>query len=252
MRIRVYLFALVLVGVTAGCAGPPPAPAPRTTLTVATAASLGGVYQQLADRFRSTHPDVDVRLDLANSAQLAQQVVQGAPVDVFAPASQDTMDVVTKAGLAAGQPVAYAGNRLEIAVAPGNPKNVRGFAALADPGLRVVTTATQTPCGAATAEVARRTGTALHPVSEQADVTGATATVTTGNADAAVVFVTDVVAAGNRVTGIPVPESDAVPVRYPIVAVRATTHPDLARDWIALVTGPEGTSVLAAAGFTRP
>lgn len=257
MRIRGPLPRLVVACVVlwcgvAACGSAPTPPAAPRTLTVSAAASLGPVYQQLADRFRASHPGVEVRLNLANSAQLAQQIVQGVPVDVFAAASADTMDVVSRAGRAAGPPVSFASNRLEIAVAVGNPRGVRGFADLANPALRVVTTAPQTPCGAATLEVARRTGTALRPVSEQGDVTAATTSVSTADADAAVVFVTDVLAARGRVQGVPVPEGDAVPVRYPIVALQSAPAPDLARAWIALVTGPDGGALLTAAGFGRP
>lgn len=251
----VALLVLAACGGGGGTAAAPSttvSPAPARTVTVAAAASLSGVYQQLAGRFRATHPGTDVRFDFANSAQLAQQVVSGAPVDVFAAASPDTMNTVVRAGLTAGDPVVTATNTLSIAVAPGDPRAIRGFTSLADPSLRVVTTAAQTPCGMATAEVARRTNTVLHPVSEQGDVTAATQAVVSGNADAAVVFVTDVAAARGRVDGVAVPESAAVPVRYPVVALRTAPAPDLARDWVGLVTGPDGVAAFTAAGFGRP
>ena len=139
MRIRGPLPRLVVACVVlwcgvAACRSAPTPPAAPRTLTVSAAASLGPVYQQLADRFRASHPGVEVRLNLANSAQLAQQIVQGVPVDVFAAASADTMDVVSRAGRAAGPPVSFASNRLEIAVAAGKPEGRPRFRRPREPG----------------------------------------------------------------------------------------------------------------------
>lgn len=251
MRRCVVAVVMLAVSAVTGCSssGPPPAAAPPRTLTVATAASLTGVYTRLKSAFEASHPGVTVRLDAANSAVLAQQAVNGAPIDVLATASPATMDVVSRAGKVVGTPAIYATNHLMIAVAPDNPRNIARFADLAAPGTRVVVAPPQTPCGAATVETERRSGVALTPVSEQDDVTSVVTTVASGNADAGVVFVTDVAAAAGRVRGVALPEAADIPVQYPTAALTTAPQPDLAREWVALVTGEQGRAVLTQAGF---
>ena len=116
------------------------------------AASLTETFNALEKQFETDHPGVDVKLNYAGSSDLAQQIVNGAPADVFAAASDATMKTVTDAGLAAGTPKIFATNVLQIATAPGNPKGIASFADLAKPDLKVVVCAPQVPCGAAAAE----------------------------------------------------------------------------------------------------
>jgi molybdate transport system substrate-binding protein len=237
--------ALGLVLLLAGCGG---APAARRTLTVLAAASLTDTFTTLEKRFEADHPGVDVRVNYAGSSDLAQQIVNGAPADVFAAASDATMTTVTDAGLA-GPPTVFATNVLQIATAPGNPKQIAAFADLARPALKVVVCAPQVPCGAAAQKIEKATGVALKPVSEEADVKSTLGKVTSGDADAGLVYVSDVSAAKGTVQGVSFPEAKQAATNYPIVALRKAAQADLAAQFVQLVTGDAGQKELRAAGF---
>ena len=261
MRTRLLAVA-ALCSVVAGCSGgnyeggvpAPPAP-PQTavpearTLTVLAAASLTETFNGLEKQFETDNPGVDVKLNYAGSSDLAQQVVNGAPADVFAAASDATMKTVTDANLASGTPIVFATNLLQIATAPGNPKGVAAFADLARPDLKVVVCAPQVPCGAATEKIERLTGVTLSPVSEEADVKSTLGKVTSGDADAGLVYVTDVAAAKDQVQGVNFPEATQAGTNYPIAVLTGAPQPELARQFTDLVTGETGQKALQAAGF---
>ena len=258
MRTRVLvavLGALVLAGCGGGAAvgGAPsaaPAAAPEArTLTVLAAASLTETFNALEKRFEADHPGVDVKLSYSGSSDLAQQIVNGAPADVFAAASDATMKTVTDAGLAAGAPTVFATNVLQIATAPGNPRGIASFADLARPDLKVVVCAPQVPCGAAADKIEKATGVALRPVSEEADVKSTLGKVTSGDADAGLVYVTDVSAAKGAVQGVDFPEAQQAATNYPIAVVRNAPQAQLAQQWVDTVTGAVGQEALRAAGF---
>jgi molybdate transport system substrate-binding protein len=249
-----------LVLLLAGCGGgaQPAAPAPSAapsaaaesgTLTVLAAASLTETFNALEKRFETDHPGVDVRLNYAGSSDLAQQIVNGAPADVFAAASDATMKTVTDAGLAAGTPTVFATNVLQIATVPGNPKGVASFADLAKPDLKVVVCAPQVPCGAAADKIEKATGVTLKPVSEEADVKSTLGKVTSGDADAGLVYLTDVAAAKDKVQGVSFPEASQAATNYPIAVLESSGHAELAQQFVGLVTGEEGKKELQAAGF---
>ena len=173
------------------------------------AASLSETFTALGKQFETDNPGVTVKFNFAGSSDLAQQIVNGAPADVFASASDATMKTVTDGGAAAGEPVIFAKNVLQIATAPGNPKGIATFADLAKPDLKVVVCAPQVPCGAAAAKIEQATGVTLTPVSEEPDVKSTLGKVTSGDADAGLVYVTDVAAAGTSVQGVSFPEAGA-------------------------------------------
>lgn len=257
MRIRCLVGAVaVLCLALAGCGGPSAGtgvdgsgpPAPRT-LTVLAAASLTESFDALGRRFEIDNPGVTVRFNYAGSADLAQQIVNGAPADVFAAASEVTMKTVTDAGLAADRPTVFATNVLQIATARGNPKHIVSFADLARPGLAVVVAGPQVPCGAATQKVERATGVKLTPVSEESDVRSALGKVMSGDADAGVVYVTDVAAADGKVQGVAFPEADKAVTAYPITVVKNAPQAELAARFKQLVTGEFGQKTLQAARF---
>jgi molybdate transport system substrate-binding protein len=256
VKIRVLGLGTVgLVAVTAlsGCgSGPTGASgaAPRT-LTVSAAASLTQSFGELGKQFEAANPGVTVRFSFGGSPDLAQQIVNGAPVDVFAAASDATMKTVTDAGDATGA-TRFATNYLQIATAPGNPKGITSFAELTKPGLKVVTCAPKVPCGAAEQKVEKATGIKLSPVSQESDVTSVLTKVESGVADAGLVYVTDVKGAGDKVDGVSFPEAANAVTNYPIGVVKGAPQPALATAFVALVTGPEGRKVLAAAGFGAP
>jgi molybdate transport system substrate-binding protein len=222
------------------------------TLTVFAAASLKGTFTRLAGEFEARNPGVRVMLSFAGSSDLATQISQGAPADVFASADTRNMAKLSDASLISGPARNFATNVLEIAVPAGNPASISSFADLARPGVKVVVCAGQVPCGAAAEKVEKEAGTMLRPVSEESSVTDVLGKVASGEADAGLVYVTDVKSAGGKVTGIPFPEAEKAVNTYPIAAVEGSRHKELAAAFIALVTGGEGQKTLRDAGFGVP
>lgn len=222
------------------------------TLTVFAAASLKGPFSSIAAAFEEQHPGTAVQLSFAGSSDLVTQLSQGAPADVFASADASNMVKLQDAGLVDGTPRDFATNVLTIAVPAANPASISSFADLARPGVKVVICAGQVPCGAATKRVEREAGVALKPVSEESSVTDVLGKVSSGEADAGLVYVTDVLAAGAKVRGVPFAEAAAAVNTYPIAAVGTSRNKDLAAAFIAEVTGPEGQKILTDAGFGTP
>lgn len=254
--------AMATVGAAAGCSAAAGSDG-RTTLTVFAAASLTGPFEQLADEFEDDHPGVDVVLNLAGSSSLVAQIQQGAPADVFASADAATMDTLVADDLV-GTPRDFATNTLQIAVPPGNPAGVESLADLADPDVALVQCAPAVPCGAAATTVEESAGLDLRPVSEEQSVTDVLGKVVTGEADAGLVYVTDVARAGDDVIGIAFPEAADAVNTYPITTVNragadtgADTDPGddrarLAGEFVDLVLSDVGRQVLDDAGFTAP
>lgn len=222
-----------------------------TTLTVYAAASLTSTFEEIGKRFEAEHDGVDVKFSFGGSSDLVAQIQNGAPADVFASADTATMDELVGSGLAGADPQDFATNVLEIATPSGNPAHVQDFQDLAKQGVKVVVCAPEVPCGAAAQQVAQKAGVTLHPVSEEQSVTDVLGKVTSGEADAGVVYVTDVLAAGDKVEGVQFPESREVVNTYPIVPVEGTDQEDLAREFIEMVLGDTGQQILQDAGFGR-
>jgi molybdate transport system substrate-binding protein len=263
--LRVALVMAAASTLLAGCAGhagassrpgadaPTGQPAGRGgTLTVFAAASLTATFTDLADRFEAVHPGVTVTLNFGGSADLVTQITEGAPADVFAAADPKNMAKLSASGLIAGEPALFASNTLEIAVPPDNPAGIRSFADLAAPGVHVVVCAPQVPCGAATGKLEAATGVRLAPVSEENAVTDVLGKVSSGEADAGLVYVTDVASAGDSVLGIAFPESSQAVNEYPIGLIAGSGQAGLATSFTRFVIGTVGRSVLAAAGFGTP
>jgi molybdate transport system substrate-binding protein len=252
----VVIAALALSGCAAQPAAAPTASATADSLegsiTVFAAASLTATFTDLADRFEAEHPGATVELNFAGSSDLVTQITEGAPADVFASADAKNMAKVTDAALNAGEPVDFATNVLEIAVPPGNPADIGNFADLADPDVKLVVCAPAVPCGAATVAVETATGVTLAPVSEESAVTDVLGKVTSGEADAGLVYVTDVIGAGDAVEGIEFDESGEAVNTYPIVALGDSDAPDVAQAFVDFVASAAGQKVLAAAGFATP
>ncbi|MFC5995484.1 molybdate ABC transporter substrate-binding protein [Pseudonocardia hispaniensis] len=225
---------------------------PDQTLTVFAAASLTETFTELGKRFETDHPGVTVRFNFAGSSDLAQQIVNGAPVDVFASANTKQMGVVTEQNMIVGQPEIFVTNQLQIAVAPGNPKGIASFADLSKPDVTLVVCAPQVPCGSATQKVEQATGVDLKPVSEEPDVRSVLGKVSSGNADAGLVYVTDVAAEKDKVDGVNFPEAEKAINEYPIGVVTSSKNQDLAKQFVELVRSEDGQKVLGAAGFGTP
>ncbi|QCO98507.1 molybdate ABC transporter substrate-binding protein [Arthrobacter sp. 24S4-2] len=263
-RITALLVAGALSAALAGCASGTPgssatpgagasgSPKLAGAITVFAAASLKATFTKLASDFEAKNPGTKITLNFAGSSDLVTQITQGAPADVFASADTKNMTKLSAAKLIDATASNFATNVLEIAVPPSNPASISSFADLAKPGVKVVVCAPQVPCGAATDTVERATGTTLVPVSEEPSVTDVLGKVTSGEADAGLVYVTDVKTAGDKVKGIPFAESDRAVNTYPIATVGTSKNKDLAAAFIAMVTGREGRKVLNDAGFGAP
>ena len=252
--------ALALTGCSGASVDPATSATPTASgsaldgsITVYAAASLKTTFTELADEFEKAHPGATVELTFAGSSDLVTQITEGAPADVFASADEKNMAELTDAGLV--DPSAsedFATNVLTIAVPPSNPAGVSDFADLAKPDVKTVICAAQVPCGAATKTVEEATGVTISPVSEESSVTDVLGKVTSGEADAGLVYVTDVEAAGDAVEGIDFPEADQAVNTYPIAPVADTANPEVAEAFVAFVTGEVGQGVLRSAGFGSP
>ena len=256
------VFCALLLALISGCGSSDKAPAgssaPAMTaasggkIIVFAAASLNKTFTDIGEQFKTDNPGASVEFSFAGSSDLVTQLTQGAPADVFASADTKNMDKAAQAGLLAGDPVNFASNTLTIAVAPGNPKKIASFKDLTQQGLNVVVCAPQVPCGSATQKVEQATGVTLNPVSEESSVTDVLNKVTTGEADAGIVYVTDAIGAGDKVAAVAFPEAAGAVNTYPIAALKGSKNPELARKFVDLVTSEAGQKVLNAAGFAKP
>jgi molybdate transport system substrate-binding protein len=235
-----------------GSASDPTADQVAGSLTVFAAASLTESFTALAEQFEADHPGVKVKFNFAASSELATQITQGAPADVFASASPATMTQVTDAGGAAGRPTVFVRNRLEIAVPAGNPAGVSGLADFARPELTIALCAQEVPCGAAAVRAFAAAGITPKPDTLEEDVKATLTKVTLGEVDAALVYRTDVRAAGDKVTGIEFPEAAKAINDYPIVVLERAPNVAAAKAWVAFVLSGTGSRALADAGFERP
>ena len=221
-------------------------------ITVYAAASLKATFTQIGADFEKAHPGTRVTFNFAGSSDLVAQIQQGAPADVFASADTRNMDKATGDSLTAGDPVDFASNTLEIAVPPGNPAKIASLQDLTKPGVKVVVCAPEVPCGNAAVKVETAAKLDIKPVSEEQNVTDVLGKVIAGEADAGLVYLTDVKGAGDKVEGIEFPEASAAVNTYPIAALKASRNAPLAAAFVQAVTSDAGQAVLAAAGFARP
>jgi molybdate transport system substrate-binding protein len=223
-----------------------------TTLTVYAAASLTDAFTELGKRYEASHQDTKVTLNFGGSSDLVAQLQQGAPADVFASADTANMAKAVADDLVENEPMSFASNTLEIAVPPDNPAGVASLADLTENATMVALCAPEVPCGAAAQKVQKAAGITIKPVSEEQTVRDVLTKVESGQADAGLVYVTDVKAAGDTVKGITFPESSSAVNTYPIAALADSKNAELAKQFVALVTGTDGQSVLADAGFAKP
>jgi molybdate transport system substrate-binding protein len=221
------------------------------TITVFAAASLTGTFTQLGTQFESAHPGDTVKFSFGPSSGLATQITSGAPADVFASAAPGNMQDVVSAG-DASNPQDFAKNTMEVAVPPNNPAKVKSVNDLAKKSVKVAVCQPQVPCGVVAAEVFKNVGITVKPVTLQPDVKSVLTQVETGNVDAGMVYVTDVMAAGSKVKGVTIPANDNASTLYPIATVTSSKEKSIADAFVAYVLSPAGQSVLTAAGFEKP
>jgi molybdate transport system substrate-binding protein len=217
-------------------------------ITVFAAASLTESFTRLGKDFEAANPEATVTFNFAGSSALAQQINQGAPADVFASAAPANMEQVT----VTGSPVTFVTNTLEIAVPAGNPGRITGLADFAKPDLKIALCAEQVPCGAAAEKVFEAAGITPAPDTLEQDVKAALSKVSLGEVDAALVYKTDVRAAGEKVEGIEFPESGKAVNSYPIAVCAEAPNPDGAKAFIDFVLSDKGRAVLTEAGFGTP
>jgi molybdate transport system substrate-binding protein len=245
------LVAGLLTGVVGCSSNSEPAQASGKIVVMA-AASLKSAFTKIGQQFKTDNPGSSVDFEFAGSSELATQLTQGASADVFASADTAQMDTVAKAGLLAGDPAKFASNSLVIVTAPGNPKKIGSFGDLTKPGLSVVICQKPVPCGSATQRIEDSSGLHLNPVSEEPSVADVLNKVTSGQADAALVYVTDALSAGNKVTAINFPEAPSAVNIYPIAVLKKAPQPTLAQKFVTVVTADAGQKILAQAGFAEP
>lgn len=242
---KAVVAALALPLALTGCAGK----GNDATITVSAAASLTDAFTEIGEAFVQANPDTDVRFNFAGSSALAEQINAGAPVDVFAAASPAAMQVTTDTG-STSNPLTFATNSLAIAVPPGNPANIGDLSDLSNPAVTSVICDERVPCGAATQELIAATGLALTPASLEPDVRAVLAKVMADEADAGIVYRTDILAAGDQVQSVAIPDDINVRNDYWIAAT--TEANDAAREFVDFVLGEQGQAILRSWRFTRP
>lgn len=243
-RIRtttVAALALLAVSCTDGSAGS------DGEVTVFAAASLTDAFAELGEAFGAANPGTDLAFGFASSSDLARQISEGAPADVFVSADLANMAKVVDA--VAAEPVVFATNRAEIVVAPGNPLGVTGVDDLAEQDLVLVVCAPEVPCGRYAQQVFDNAGVPFVADSLEENVRAVLTKVRLGEADAGIVYATDVLAAGDAATGVEIPDDVNVVAEYPIALL---SDDDVAAAFVRFVQGPDGRSVLARHGFGAP
>lgn len=222
------------------------------SILVFAAASLTDAFSGLEAGFEESEPDADVELSFAGSSSLREQILAGAPADVFASANTANMDAVVDAGDVDGDPQVFATNELIIAVPAGNGAGVTGLGDLADPDLLVGLCAEAVPCGDFAREALGRAGVAPSLDTNEPDVRSLLTKIGAGELDAGIVYVTDVSVDGDAVEGIEIAAAHNVVARYPIAALRTGTNAAGAEAFIRYVLSPDGQAVLGSFGFSTP
>lgn len=221
-------------------------------LIVFAAASLTDAFDEIRAAFVTVNPDVEVVVNLAGSQTLARQIIEGASADVFASANVTQMDAVADAGGLAGDPAVFTSNVVAIAVEPGNPLGVAGLEDLADPGLLLVLPAEEVPAGRYAREALDAAEVEVTPVSLEQNVRAALAKVELGEADATIVYASDLVTSDGRAQGIAIPTEQNVPATYPIAILADAPNPTAAEAFVTFVLSDAGQEILAAHGFAAP
>ena len=247
----VVLLAVALLGAACGDDG---TDAGATgSLNVFAAASLTEAFTELGQAFEADHPGVKVTFNFAASSALAQQINDGGPADVFVSADEANMAKVTGADNAS-DPKIIARNRLSIIVEKGNPEAIGGLADLAKPGIVLVMCAPEVPCGKFAAAALQKAGVPATPASLEENVKAVVSKVTLGEADAGIVYETDVQAAGDEAQGVDIDIADdpALEAVYPMAVTTKVENREAARAWIDFVLSEAGQQTLAMYGFLTP
>jgi len=246
-----FLAALLAAAAMCACgsSSTPPSTSLGGTVNVFAAASLTDAFNALGSSFHAANPGVTVRFNFGGSPTLVTQIENGAQADVFASADTTNMDKLRTDGFTASTPIVFAHNKLEIVVAPGNPKGIRGLADLARPGLIYISAGPTVPAGKYAAQILAKAGVTVTPKSLETDVKSVVGKIELGEADAGIVYTTDVKAAGSKVSGVEIPSADNVIATYPIATVKGSANAAAAAAFIAFVTSSQGQAKLEGYGF---
>ena len=251
MRRIVVAFAALAV-VIAAAQPVAAAPKPSGEITIFAASSLTESFDAMAKQFEKKYPDVSVKFDYDASSNLATQINQGAPADVFASADQDNLQKTIDSGAVTPPAVVFAKNRLEIAVEKGNPKKIKSLADLQKSGLVVVLCADQVPCGKYAAQSLAMAGVTINPSSKEENAKATLSKVSIGEADASIVYVTDVKASKGTTSGVKIADKQNVIATYPMGVVKESQNATAAKAWVQYVTSKDGQKTLRKFGFLPP
>lgn len=254
-RIFCVLCLTVLLG--ARCSSDEPEASPTTeavtgSATVFSAASLTASFNTLKADFEKNNPRATVTFNFGPSSGLAAQIIEQGGADAFVSADHVNMKKVTDKGLVDGEPAIFIKNRLEIITGAGNPKGIKTLADLAKPDLKVILAGAPVPVGRYAREALTKAGVTVKPVSDAVDVKGVVGPVTLGEADAGIVYTSDVKAAGDKATGVEIPEAQNVIAEYPIAVIKDSPNTEVAQAFVDLVLSDAGQKVLTGNGFTAP
>ena len=254
LRTRIRLAAVLAVALVLAACGGDDEPSGGTSaspgeLKVFAAASLTAAFGKLGEQFTAANGGTKVTFNFAGSQALATQIQQAAPADVFASADTTNMDKVKDL---VGTPQNFASNLLQIVVEKGNPKDVKGLDDLARTDLKVVLAAEEVPAGKYAKQVLDQAGVSVQPVSLEDNVKAVVTKVSLGEADAGIVYVTDVTAGGGKIEGVDIPTEQNVVATYPMATVKASRNQDQAQAFVDLVRSAEGQGVLESFGFLPP
>lgn len=244
MRLGALIAMLLLTACGNNAASPP-----STTISVFAAASLTDSFKAIGDTFHKQHSNVDLRFNFAGSPTLVTQIEQGAQADVFASADTTNMDKLRTDGYTSSTPQVFAHNQLEIAVAPNNPKHITGLSDLARSDVIYISAGPAVPAGKYAAQALLKAGITATPKSLETDVKSVISKIELGEADAGIVYTTDVKAAKGQVQGVPIPQSDNVVATYPIAVVKESKNADADNAFIVFVLSGAGQTTLASYGF---
>jgi molybdate transport system substrate-binding protein len=237
---------------SSGSSGPSASPDPLSgSLTVLAASSLTSAFNTAEQGLELDHPGFKATYSFAGSQALVTQIINGAPADVIATANTDTMAQLTAKNLVE-TPVKFCQNKLEIAVAPGNPLGIKTLADLNNPGVKLVIGDPSVPVGEYVTDIETSDNLKFTPVSLQLSDASVLEQLESGDANAALVFVTDVITAGSKVTGVPIPNAQNKIGTYEIAAVSASTDLKAAEAFVTSAVSGDIQTQLRASGFLPP
>lgn len=250
-RLRFAVVLLAALGLLlAGCGSDSSGGNSGATLVVFAASSLTETFTAMQKSFEAAHPDVNVVLSFDSSSVLVQQIESGASVDVVATADEESMQPLVDKSLLSGNPTTFATNHLIVVTPRDNPGHVTGLPSLSKVGF--VECDPSAPCGTASRQVLASAGVIAKPRSLEQNVKSVLTKITTGEADAGLVYVTDAVAAGSQVKSFPIPANENVTTKDLIATIKASKNAKIAEDWIDYVISSAGQKVLRNARFGAP